>query len=232
MPAYNAARHIASVIDRMPESVWPNVNNFWIINDGSTDETGNVIDELSHANAAIKPQHFDRNKGYGEAVRQGLELCKVDRCDAALCLHADGQYPPESLPQLAAKVFNDGYDIVQGSRIASKTALSGGMPLYKFVANRSLTFFENIVFGLKMTDYHSGYLIYSRKALESIPFDTLSAGFDFDLEVIACARARSLKIGEVPIQTRYADEISHLNPIRYGLRVVGVMINYFLGRYK
>jgi hypothetical protein len=120
---------------------------------------------------------------------------------------------------------------MQGSRIASGTALSGGMPAYKYVANRILTFFENIVFGLSMTDYHSGMLFYSRKALDTLPFERLSASFDFDLEVIALARARGLAISEMPIPTRYAKEQSYLNPVSYGVRVLGVMVKFLAGRY-
>jgi hypothetical protein len=124
------------------------------------------------------------------------------------------------------------YDILQGSRIASGTALSGGMPLYKYLAGRALTFFENRVFGLHMTDYHSGFLLYSRKALDTIRFERLSAGFDFDLEVIASARAQGLVVGELPIPTRYAGEVSHLNPVAYGFSVLGVMAKYLVGRYR
>jgi hypothetical protein len=164
-------------------------------------------------------------------VREGISRCKEDGCDIAVCLHADGQYPPEAIQAMAGRMAADGIDIMQGSRIASGTALSGGMPAYKYVANRILTFFENIVFGLSMTDYHSGMLFYSRKALDTLPFERLSASFDFDLEVIALARARGLAISEMPIPTRYAKEQSYLNPVSYGVRVLGVMVKFLAGRY-
>jgi len=150
----------------------------------------------------------------------------------AVCLHGDGQYPPEQIPRFVSTMVGDGFDILQGSRIASGTALSGGMPLYKYIANRSLTFCENIVFGLRMSDYHSGYLMYSRRALDALPFGSLSTSFDFDLEVIASARARGMRVGELAIPTRYADEVSNLNPIGYGLRVLRVMARYLRGRYR
>jgi len=105
------------------------------------------------------------------------------------------------------------------------------MPVYKYVANRILTFFENIVFGLSMTDYHSGMLLYGRKSLEAVLSARLSTSFDFDIEVIALCRARGLSIAELPIPTRYAGEISYLNPLTYGLRVLGVMAKYMAGRY-
>lgn len=232
MPAYNAVRHIEAVIGRVPDDIWPHIESFWIIDDGSSDGTAALIDNLAVKQPVIKPVHFRENRGYGSAVREGLRRCGMDGCEYAVCLHSDGQYAPESLPDLLRKAEADSVDILQGSRIASGTALSGGMPLYKYIAGKALTFFENIVFGLSMTDYHSGYLCYSRQALEKIDFDRLSTSFDFDLEVLASARARGLKIEEMPIPTRYADETSHLNPVTYGLRVLGIMAGYKMGKYR
>jgi glycosyltransferase involved in cell wall biosynthesis len=231
MPAFNAAHHLEGVIARIPHGLWQNILHVWIVNDGSHDCTIAVIDELCSGNPKIRPVHFSWNRGYGKAVREGISRCKEDGCDIAVCLHADGQYPPEAIQAMAGRMAADGIDIMQGSRIASGTALSGGMPAYKYVANRILTFFENIVFGLSMTDYHSGMLFYSRKALDTLPFERLSASFDFDLEVIALARARGLAISEMPIPTRYAKEQSYLNPVSYGVRVLGVMVKFLAGRY-
>ncbi len=106
------------------------------------------------------------------------------------------------------------------------------MPLYKLIAGKILTFIENRVFKLSMTDYHSGFLVYSRQAMEKIPFSYLSTSFEFDLEVIASAKAMGLWIAELPIPTRYADEKSYLNPIVYGLRVLLVLIKYMSGMYR
>ena len=121
---------------------------------------------------------------------------------------------------------------LQGSRHKDDTALAGGMPKYKWLSGKILTWMENRTFGLRMTDYHSGFLVYSRRAASTIPFDQLSTYFDFDLEVIASARARGLMVDELGIPTRYADEDSHLNPIWYGLRCLRVMIRYRMGRYR
>ncbi|HET9934363.1 MAG TPA: glycosyltransferase family 2 protein, partial [Polyangiaceae bacterium] len=151
--------------------------------------------------------------------------------DVVACVHADGQYSPEALPGLLAELSARRLDILQGSRIASGTALSGGMPLYKYVANAALNRLENFTLGLGMTDYHSGYLLYSRRALETVPFEQLSKGFDFDLEVIASARARGLSVAEAPVPTHYGDEVSYLNPITYGLRVLRVLWRYRQGVY-
>ncbi len=232
IPAYNAASHINSVIDRIPDDVWPHIVNIWIVNDGSTDKTGSVITTLERENNKIVALHLPVNKGYGTAVQIGLKKCRESACDFTVCLHADGQYPPESIPSFIEYMESTDCDILQGSRIASGTALKGGMPLYKFIAGKVLTFFENHIFGLSMTDYHSGYLFYSRRAMQTIPYSRLSRSFDFDLEVIASSCALGLSVTELPIPTRYADEKSYLNPILYGLRVVGIMIKYLLGMYR
>jgi glycosyltransferase involved in cell wall biosynthesis len=232
IPAYNAARTIEEVISRIPRELWEAIVQVCIVNDGSTDDTRSVVDGLCASNSKISSVHFGINRGYGKTVREGLSHCREDGCDYAVCLHADGQYPPEAISGFIEAMAVRGIDLLQGSRIASGTALSGGMPLYKFVANRILTFFENIVFGLSMTDYHSGMLLYGRKALDLQAFDRLSASFDFDLEVIAMCRAKGLAIAELPIPTRYAGEVSHLNPVTYGLRVLRVMARYLTGRYN
>ena len=232
MPAYNAEAHLTGVFERIPQGLWASVANAWVIDDGSIDKTGAIVDVLAGNNPKIRPVHFDHNSGYGAAIKRGLSLCKNDGCETALCLHADGQYPPEIIPAALETMRARSLDILQGSRIASGTALSGGMPPYKFLANRALTFLENRIFGLSLTDYHSGMLFYSRRALEALPFERFSDGFDFDVEVIASARAKGLPIGEIPIATHYGSEISHVRPVPYGLRVLRIMMNYAAGGYS
>lgn len=234
IPAYNAASTLRSVIDRIPPLLWRSLKNIWIINDGSTDATAIVAESLAKRHEVVRPFHFTANRGYGAAVRHALSLCKTDVAppDFAVCVHADGQYPPEAIPGFVEQAAACSIDVLQGSRIASGTALSGGMPLYKFVAGRLLTAIENRVFDLHMTDYHSGFLLYSRKAFSELPFHRLSGSFDFDLEVIASARARGLAVAELPIPTRYAGEKSYLNPMNYGLRVLWVLAKFKAGYYK
>jgi len=232
VPAYNAARHLEGVIERIPAAAWDMLRVVWIVNDGSTDATAEVAGRLGRSGRPVREWRFERNQGYGAVARKGLALCQTDGCDVAVCLHGDGQYPSEDLPRFVSAVREQGWDILQGSRIASGTALAGGMPLYKYLAGRALTALENAVFGLRMSDYHSGFLAYSRKAMETLPFERFSGSFDFDLEVIASARARGLNVGELPIPTRYADEVSHLNPLKYGMSVLGVMGRYLAGRYR
>jgi glycosyltransferase involved in cell wall biosynthesis len=232
IPAYNAENHIDDVISRFDVSLWNSIRNVYIINDGSKDATGNVIEKLKEVHEKIITIHFDKNRGYGEVVKCGLMHCKDDGCQFAACLHSDGQYPPESIIPFAGAMSLHSIDIMQGSRIASGTALTGGMPLYKYIAGKCLTSLENVVFGLRLTDYHSGFLLYSRVALEKIKFECLSASFDFDLEVIASARSLGLAVSELPIPTRYEHEKSYLNPILYGLRVLHVLYKYKKGVYR
>jgi glycosyltransferase involved in cell wall biosynthesis len=230
IPAYNAARTLPAVFDRIPSELWPRIQALFVIDDGSVDDTAAVARRLA-AQRPVEVVSFASNQGYGSAVREGLRRCTATGADYIACLHADGQYPPEKLPEFLDYMAERGVDVLQGSRHKDGTALRGGMPYYKYVAGKVLTWLENRTFGLTMTDYHSGFLVYSRRAAQAIPFDELSHYFDFDLEVIACARARGLVVDELAIPTRYADEKSHLNPIRYGLRCLRVMGRYKLGRY-
>jgi glycosyltransferase involved in cell wall biosynthesis len=232
IPAYNAGATIAQVIERIPRAVWRGLRTVWIVDDGSTDGTAAVVETLAGRFEGIHPVHFPANRGYGTAVSTGLRLCLQDGCDFAVCLHADGQYPPEAIPEFVDTMAAKRISLLQGSRIASGTALSGGMPLYKYVAGRILCAVENRCFRLAMTDYHSGFLVYDRSCLQALPFHLMSRSFDFDLEAIACARCFGLTVGELPIPTRYAGEKSHLKPVSYGFRVLRVVIKYRMGYYK
>ncbi len=233
IPSYNAARTLPGVFERFSEELWEATQSVFVINDGSQDDTDAVVEKLAQERPKIRLVSRHPNRGYGAAVRNGLRRC-VEETDAEyiVCLHADGQYPPESVLPFMAHMAERGVDVLQGSRHKDDTALEGGMPKYKWLAGKILTWLENRTFGLEMTDYHSGFLLYSRRAASSIPFDQLSTYFDFDLEVIASARAQGLAVGELGIPTRYADEDSHLNPIWYGLRCLRVMLRYRMGAYR
>lgn len=232
IPAYNAEKTLLKVIERIPNTLWQKINKIYLIDDGSKDNTFSIISILSQKNPTqfVAVTH-SKNEGYGRTVREGLELCKNDGCRYAVCLHSDGQYPPELIEEFVDFMEDNKIDLLQGSRIASGTALSGGMPLYKFVCGKLLNILENRVFKLKLTDYHSGFLIYSRKILEKIDFKKLQGDFEFDLEMIACCCAAGFKIAELPIPTRYGDEKSYLNPINYGFKVLKVLYRYIKGYY-
>ena len=160
-----------------------------------------------------------------------MALCINDHANFVVCLHADGQYPPEYINTFIQHMQEYNIDLLQGSRHKEGTARQGGMPIYKWFAGRILVLLENAVFDLRMTDYHSGFMLYRRTALQSLPYNHLSDSFDFDLEMIALARAHHMTIDELGIPTRYADEISHLNPFAYGFRVLGVMARFAYGHY-
>lgn len=228
IPAYNAERTLARVVGRIPRDVF----GIWIVDDGSSDKTLRVAGRLAQTDPRVRIVRREKNGGYGAAMKSGLQAVAIEGADAVACVHADGQYAPEELPAMQKTLQLEELDLLQGSRIASGTALSGGMPAYKYLAGRALTFLENRVFGLRMSDYHSGYLLYGRRALKSIRFGHLSDSFDFDLEVIASARALGLRIGERPIPTHYGEESSSLSPIPYGFRVLGVMLKYLRGHYR
>jgi glycosyltransferase involved in cell wall biosynthesis len=232
IPSYNAAATLGDVVDRIPEGLWDSIRRVYMIDDGSKDATLRVMEGITARYHKCVAVVHDGNRGYGGTVKHGLALCKDDGCRFAVCLHADGQYPPESIGEFVAKMKKEHVDLLQGSRIASGTALSGGMPLYKYIAGRLLTAIENSVFGLALSDYHSGFLVYGHRVLAHILFENLSGSFDFDLEVIAATRAAGLSVGELPIPTRYAGEKSYLNPVIYGLRVLRVVARYGAGRYR
>jgi glycosyltransferase involved in cell wall biosynthesis len=230
IPAYNAEKTLAGVLGRLSAARLPEDKTIIVVNDGSRDKTRSLLAELEQ-HFGLHAIHRAKNGGYGAAMQDGLLYARAGRFDAVACVHADGQYSPEVLPALLDELERRQLDILQGSRIASGTALSGGMPLYKYVANAALNQLENWVLGLGMSDYHSGYLLYSRRALDTVPFERLSKSFDFDLEVIASARAHGLSVAEAPVPTHYGDEISYLNPIPYGLRVLRVLWRYQRGVY-
>lgn len=231
IPAYNAAKTLGRVIDRIPDDAWRMIRAVHVVDDGSSDATAAVAAALATEHASVHVFSAERNRGYGETVRQGMRLCLEADTDYVACLHADGQYPPEQLATFVRHMHGGEIDVLQGSRHKSGGALAGGMPFYKFAAGKILTWLENTVFGLTMTDYHSGFLVYSRRAVETVPIEKLSGYFDFDLELIACAAKRGLVVDELAIPTHYGDEESHLNPFWYGLRVLGVLAKYVTGSY-
>jgi glycosyltransferase involved in cell wall biosynthesis len=171
------------------------------------------------------------NRGYGEAQKTLLRYALAQGADVGIVLHSDGQYSPEKIPELLAPFDGGTADLVQGSRMLGGGALRGGMPFYKYVANKALTAIENRAFGMKLAEYHSGYMVYSRKAMETIPFEKLSNSFDFDLEMIVLAKVKGLRIAEIAIPTIYAGEVSHLNPIKYGFDVLSIVRAYKRGKY-
>lgn len=231
MPAYNAAATVEGVFARIPEAARSRIRRYVVVNDGSKDDTAAVLERLSRQIADFVVLTHETNKGYGEAEKTLLRYAIEQGADAGVVLHSDGQYSPEKIPELLAPLDADEADLVQGSRMLEGGALRGGMPMYKFISNKLLTAVENRAFGMKMAEYHSGYMLYSRKAMTTIPFENLSGSFDFDLEMMVLAHVKGLRIREVAIPTIYAGEKSHLHPIKYGLDVLSVVRAYKRGTY-
>ena len=222
---------IENVFRRVPKDFLPKIYRFVVVNDGSRDDTQEVLEKLKKKYRQIAIIQFKKNRGYGAVQKAGFtEALNLD-ADVSVLLHSDGQYPPEMLDKMLEPIISSMADVVIGSRILGRGALKGGMPLYKYVGNRTLTLLENFAFGMNVSEYHTGYTVYSKKALKSIPFTKLSNTFHFDGEMIMMSGKKGLRIKEIPIPTRYANEKSHLNPISYGLDVLNIIFKYLVGRY-
>lgn len=230
MPAYNAEKTIKNVFEMISPDAMSCISEFIIVDDGSTDSTIKIVDELKKKHN-IKLLKHKQNIGYGGAQKTGFKQALKDNADIMVLLHADGQYDPNLIPKLIAPLEKGEADIVQGSRILGGGALDGGMPFYKYIGNRFLTLLENLAYGMNLAEYHSGYMLYSKKALTTIPFEKLSNTFHYDGEMLLMAGKKKLKILELPIPTHYADEKSHLNPITYGIDVLKIILKNFMGKY-
>lgn len=231
VPAYQAESTLEETIDRIPATDREHLQEILIVDDGSRDRTLDVALAIAARDPLVRVVSHEVNRGYGPALKTGLAMARASGCDVAAVLHADGQYPPERIAEFARICLGRNLSILQGSRHCSGGARAGGMPLYKILAGRVLVALENRVFGLALTDYHSGYIFHHRSALDAIPYDDLGDSFDFDLQVIASAVARGLAVGEEAIATRYANEVSHLRPVSYGLRVLRVLWSFRRGRF-
>ena len=226
IPAYNAGATLERVLARIPALVRPRIAKYVVVDDGSTDHTEVVLDSLSREYANLTVLKHLVNRGYGAALKTLFDAAVADQAPLAVVLHADGQYSPEKIPDLLAPFDYGQADLVQGSRILGGGALAGGMPRYKFIANKCLTALENRGFGMRLAEYHSGYMAYRLRTLCTIPYHQLSDSFDFDLEMMVCGHVLGLRLKEVPIPTIYADEVSYLNPVKYGFDVLGVIWKY------
>jgi glycosyltransferase involved in cell wall biosynthesis len=231
MPAYNAGLTIENVFARIPPPARERIARYVVVDDGSTDDTGRAVERIRGALAGVVLLRHPVNRGYGAAEKTLLDYAVGQGAEVAILLHADGQYSPEKIPDLLEPFDRGEADIVQGSRMNGRGALRGGMPVYKFVANKLLTSLANFAFGMRLTEYYSGYMAYNRAALTTIPYRKLGDSFHFDLEMLVMARVKGLRIRQVAIPTIYAGEVSHLNPVKYGLDVLAVIARYRAGKY-
>lgn len=233
MPAFNNSKTIASVFERIPDIIKNWIDEYIVIDDGSCDQTGEKIICLQQKYKNIITLVHPVNKGYAQAQKSGFQLALTRNADIAVLLHADGQYAPEELPRLLDPLFTEKADIVQGSRILGGQALGGGMPLYKYISIKLASIFENLIYGMHLREFHSGYILYSRKALERIPFQKLSNTMYFDAEMLFVGHDQGLRISSLPISTYYSKNIkSGVKPLGYVFDVLSVMIKKLYGGYK
>jgi glycosyltransferase involved in cell wall biosynthesis len=229
VPAYNAGKTIEKVFARIPQQAKERIRRYVVVDDGSTDDTSEAVNRLQENWEGLELIRHSKNRGYGEAEKTLLDRAVELGADVTVLLHSDGQYSPEKIPELLVPFDEDAAEIVQGSRMRGGNAL-GTMPLYKFLANKGLTWIENRTFGLGLAEYHSGYMLYAKSAIEAIPYHGLSGSFDFDLEMLVMAKVQGLRVVDLPVPTIYADEKSHLDPIRYGFDVLRVVRDYKRGK--
>jgi len=223
MPAYNAAKTLQQTIDEIPRDV---VDELLLVDDGSRDETAKLSSDLG-----IVTFRHDGNYGYGRnqktCYREALKL----GADIVVMLHPDYQYTPRLVRAMAAMIASGQYDVVLGSRILGKGALQGGMPVYKYIANRGLTFVQNVLHGHKLSEYHTGYRAFTRQVLETLPLERNSDDFVFDNEMLAQVMAAGFRIGEISCPTKYFEEASSINfrrSVIYGFGVLWTALRYRL----
>jgi glycosyltransferase involved in cell wall biosynthesis len=230
--SYNAELLIQDTLRRIPEEIWREVEVVYVVDDCSMDETTRKAMDYPNPDGKLVVFRNRVNRRYGGNQKFGYQYA-IDRgLDAVIMLHGDGQYAPEMLPDLFRPLVEDDADVVIGSRMINRRdALKGGMPKYKFVANIVLTWIENLLSGLSMSEFHSGYRGYSTRFLKRIPLWENSNEWHFDTHILFQARQANARICELPIPTRYGDEICHVNGISYGLNCIRSALFYRLHRW-
>jgi glycosyltransferase involved in cell wall biosynthesis len=232
IPAYNAEKTLGGVLKRVPKEVVEKIHSFVVVNDGSTDKTSEILEKLEKKYGKIKILTHEKNRGYGAAQKTGFSQALKDNADIILLLHSDGQYAPEEMEKLIKPVIEDKTDIVLGSRVLGRNMLKGGMPLLKYMGNRILTKIQNFIINATLTEYHTGYRAYSRKALQKLNFKNYVDGFHFDTQILYEALEKKLRIKEVPIRTYYQGEKSYLDPWRYGIDILKLTFSYKLKKIE
>ena len=224
LPAYNAAKTLKMTYNEIPFDI---VDEVVLVDDKSNDETTKIAKDLGIKHIIIHEQ----NKGYGgnqkTCYRKALEL----ESDIVVMLHPDYQYTPKLIHSMAYLIANEVFEVVMGSRILGRGAIRGGMPLYKYVANRILTLLQNLLMNQKLSEYHTGYRAFSSTVLKSIDFEANSDDFVFDNQMIAQIFYAGFEIAEITCPTKYFQEASSINFRRsavYGLGVLATSLSYFL----
>ena len=230
--AYNAEKTITNLLDRIPKEIWAKAEEIVVSDDSSKDKTAEVAlkykKDKKKKNLVVVRQ--EKNRGYGGNQKWGYNHAIKKGYDIVVMLHGDVQYSPEDMPRLLKPLEEDGAGMVFGSRMAGHP-LKGGMPLYKYFGNIFLTTVENIVLRQRLTEFHSGYRLYSVSALKRIPFNLCSNDFHFDSEIIVQLIIARQKIMELPIDTHYGNEKCYVNVVSYGLNVLKTMGEYLFNKF-
>lgn len=228
LPAYNASRTLRQTYNEIPHDI---VDDIILTDDASTDNTLSVAQELSIKH--VIKHHY--NSGYGANQKTCYTRALELNADIVVMLHPDYQYTPKLIPSMVYLIANNIYPVVLGSRILGNGALNGGMPLYKYFGNRVLTFFQNVMTGAKLSEYHTGYRAFSADVLKKINFGENSDGFVFDNEILSQIIYSRFDIAEITCPTNYFEEASSINftnSIYYAAGVIRVSIQHFLQRAK
>jgi len=227
MPAYNAAATLRKTYDEvMAQNI---VDMVIVVDDGSSDDTVRIASQLANVQVHVHEQ----NLGYGGNQKTCYQLALASGADIVVMVHPDYQYTPLLLPAMVSLIDNQLYDCVIGSRILGGGALRGGMPGWKYVANRVLTGLENILMAAKLSEYHTGYRAFSRRVLETLPLENNSNDFVFDNQMLAQILWHNFQIGEVSCPTKYFPEASSINfrrSVKYGLGCLATSGKYRLAK--
>jgi glycosyltransferase involved in cell wall biosynthesis len=226
MPAYNASETLEKTYKEIP---FPLVDEVILVDDYGQDNTVEIAKKLG-VNHVIR---HEVNKGYGGNQKTCYNKAIDIKADIVVMLHPDYQYTPKLIESMCYLIANDVYPVVLGSRILGKGALKGGMPIYKYIANRLLTFFQNILMNQKLSEYHTGYRAFSVDVLNQISFNKNSDDFIFDNQMLAQIMYKGFEIAEITCPTKYFDEASSINFQRssvYGLGVILTSVKFFLSK--
>ena len=227
MPAYNAGKTLRQTFDELMDQGI--VDRVIVVDDASRDDTVAVARSLPGVRVHVHPA----NRGYGANQKTCYRLAIEEGADIIIMVHPDYQYTPKLVPAMAALIGNDLYPCVLGSRILGGYALRGGMPIWKYVANRFLTFAENLLIGAKLSEYHTGYRAFSRDLLERLPLEANSDDFVFDNQMLAQILWFGHTIAEISCPTKYFPEASSINlwrSIKYGLGCLATALAFRLAR--
>lgn len=223
MPAYNAEKTLEKTFNEIPKDI---VDHIVLVDDSSNDKTK----DLAYRLGIITYYHI-QNKGYGGNQKSCYKIAIELKSDIVVMLHPDYQYSPKLIRAMASLIADGAYDVVMGSRILGKGALAGGMPFYKYLANRILTLLQNIMINQKLSEYHSGYRAFSAKVLKSIPLDENSDDFIFDNQMLVQIHNKKFPIAEITCPTNYFKEASSINFMRsskYGVQCLITSMIYLL----